>query len=181
MSCDGAGRVTLSGCLTGLALLFTTCTAQPPPPDDADALGDVAPPPPLFFAAVLPGDVTATVLAQTATATDLPTLPLILGGQGSWMVVLRVAADAPWANRLTMNLWLERDDEAYPLPPGQVYAYAKLTQLGPLWLTPELPTVVGEPCAVVGHVVHARAKVIGAGPEQMLDGRFRVSWGQNCP
>ncbi len=164
-----------------LLLLLTACAGQSASDADATTGADAAPAPPLFFVALLPGDTTATLLADTPTATDLPLLPIVPGGQGFSMVLPRIAARAPWAGHINLKLWLERDDDGYPLPAGLSFAFVSLDPLGPLWVSPELPLVIDTPCSVVGHVLHARADAAGAGVNQHLDGRFHVSFGQNCP
>ncbi len=163
-----------------LTLCVAACTGMEVTLTGADASGDGSPAPPCFFVAVLPNDVTATEMANSATATNLPTLPITLGGQGSWMVIPRIAAWTPWPGHLELKLWLERGNDGYPMVPP-VFANVQLEQLGPLWVTPELPLVIGAPCQLLGHEIHARATMFGYGSGQNLDGRFLVSWNQSCP
>ena len=164
-----------------LFCLLASCAAEPLPTSFADLSDAGTPAPPLFFAALLPGDLTATVLPQALTATGLPVVPLVLGGQGSWMLVPRVAALTAWPGRLSLKLWLEREGDGYPLPPGLAYAQVQLEPLGPLWVTPELPLALGEPCGAVGHVVQVHAQAMGVGVAQQVLGRVEVTWPLKCP
>ena len=168
--------------LIALALIAAcaACAGESDTAGAADLAATAGPPPPFFLVAQLPGEATPVVLPRDPTAHDLPILPLVLGGQGFWMVIPRVAAAVAWPGRLRLKLWLERDGDGYPLQEG-AQAQVKLEPTASGWSTPDLPLILGQPCAAVGHVVHARVTVYTVTSQQDLDGVFRVSWPGQCP
>ena len=164
-----------------LVLLSTACATGSTQSADLPAVAEIPTSPPMSLGIQLGEPPTLTALPADLTATALPEVPLRLGGQGLWMVVPRLVANAPWPHVVFMKLWLTVEPDETPILVSKASAQVPVQLEGGAYQTEELPLPVGDPCTVVGHVLQVHLEIAGGAKRQTLIGRMRPTWINGCP
>lgn len=168
--------------LTLIFLLFAACTPENTQVDAPDVRAeDVGPPPHFQLATQIPPDWQVVPLPNSLTATQVPEVAIVVGGQGAPMLPLMLWASGPWPDLLALHVWLEDEATHTQVPDTASKPHVAIQLRTGGWYGDWVLFVLDNACAVDGKHLIAHVDLLGIGPQLSLTGRFFAPPTLNCP